>query len=374
MQSSVKRRTAMRPLTILHTEWSDGWGGQEIRIVDECRGVAARGHRVLLAARQQCRILAKAHEAGLETFTLPMTGAFDLRSARRLRALLRTERVDILNTHSSVDSWIGALATRFRKVKLVRTRHLSSAVPSHPFNIIYRLPDAVVTTGESIRQQLIAGRQIAPARAISIPTGVDIEHFAPRPADPATKRSLGLPDNCRLVTIVAVLRRFKRHDLFLQAAGKLRADFPDARFLLVGEGPRRNYIEAAIVDFKLTDRVVLAGHCDDVRPFLAASNVIVLSSDSGEGVPQSITQALAMARPVVATNVGSVNELIQNEVTGLLVPILDVDALAAGIARFLRQPDFAAACGQRGRQHIVENFSRERMIDRTLELYARLTG
>jgi glycosyltransferase involved in cell wall biosynthesis len=362
----------VRKLTIFHTEWSDGWGGQEIRIVEEARGVAERGHRVVVAARPHCRILAKAREAGLETRQLEMQRAFDGRAVRRLGDMLRQERADILVTHSSPDSWIGAFAAKRAGVKLVRTRHLSSKVPTHPLNIIYRLPDAVVTTGESVRRQLIEHSRLREDRVVSIPTGVDLEKFSPRPPDLAAKRRLGLPEGCKVATIVAVLRRFKRHELFLEAARTLSKKHKDYKFLIVGDGPRRADIEQAIGEYHLTECVLMTGHLDDVRPVLSFSDVVVLSSGWGEGVPQALAQALAMARPAVATDVGSVSELVRDGQTGLLVPKEDAEALAAAMERMVHQTEFASACGRRARQHVVENFSREKMITDTLALYERL--
>lgn len=362
----------MKPLTILHTEWSDGWGGQEIRIIEESKGVAARGHRVKILARPQCRILAKAREAGLATRELETRGSFDFRAIRSLRKIIAEENADIVNTHSSVDSWIGGLATRGLPVKLVRTRHLSSNVPRHAFNVVYRLPDAVVTTGEAVRRQLIQHCRLDPDRVVSIPTGVDVEKFIPQSPDLETKRALGIPDSMPVVTMVAVLRRFKRHDLFLEMATAFRVETDAIRFLIVGEGPQRANIENIINSRKIRDCVILTGHCDDVRPILALSDVVVLSSDSGEGVPQAIAQALAVGRPVVATDVGGVSELVKHEVTGLLVPPNDARSLFHAVKRLIREPALAAELGRQGREHVVRNFSKELMVQKTLDLYARL--
>jgi glycosyltransferase involved in cell wall biosynthesis len=364
----------VRTATILHTEWSNGWGGQEIRIVEEAKGIAERGHRVLIAARPECKILEKARAAGLETRPIAMRNSLDMRAVRQLCALIRAENADVLNTHSSVDSWLGAFAAKLTGTKLVRTRHLSTPVARHWLNVVHRMPDAVITTGEAVRQQLIQKNRLRADKVVSIPTGVDIEFFSPRAPDFAAKTALGLPETSKVVSVIAVLRRFKRHDLFLEAAKILTERDPTLRFLIVGEGPQRANIVRLVRERGLSENATLTGHCDDVRPILSFSDVVALSSDSNEGVPQSITQALAMARPVVATNVGGVGELVQHERTGLLVPPLDPQALAAAVTRFLREPKFGAECGARGREHIRRNFSREQMLDRTLELYWRLLG
>lgn len=361
----------MKSFTIVHTEWSDGWGGQEMRIIQEAKGITARGHRVIIAARAHCHILSQAKTVGLPTRTLRLRKSFDFASIRELRRLLETESADILNTHSSVDSWIGAIATRLTGTKLLRTRHLSAPVPQHIFNFVYRVPDMVITTGEAVRHRLITHNHLRSDKVLSIPTGVDTSHFTPRPPDLAAKRALGLPDTAPIITIVGILRSIKRHDLFLAAAALLRQQNCDFRFLIVGEGPQRHNIERIIAERHLSDVVLLTGHVDDVRPILSFTDVKVLCSDL-EGVPQAVAQALAMARPVVATAVGAVPELVRDQITGLLVPPNNATALAEAVEQMLGDSTLACDCGRRGREHVVQHHSREKMVDQMLELYTRL--
>ncbi len=362
----------MRPLTVLHTEWSTAWGGQEMRIVNEARGVAAHGHRVVIVACPEAKILPCARAAGLAVRSLRMRHGFDLNAIRELRTIIRSEHADIVNTHSSVDSWVGGFAAKLSRVKLVRTRHLSKPVRRHPLNFVYRMPDAIITTGEAARQHLITYNRLPPDRVVSVPTGVDIDYFSPQPPDPKIRAAWGIPAAAKVVTNVAVFRRLKRHDLFLKAAAQLR-QWPDLYFVLVGDGRWRPELTQLVDDLDLTDRVVFLGQVEDVRPALSASDLVASASES-EGVPQSIAQALAMALPVVHTEVGSVGQLIEHERTGLLVPPGEPQALAAGIERFLREPSFAHDCGLRGREHVRAHYSHERMIERVLQIYKSVTA
>ncbi len=355
-------------MVILHSEWSTGWGGQEIRIINEARGVTERGHRVVIVAPPGARILAHAHAAGLAARELPMHHGFDLRAIGALRRIIRSERADIVNTHSSIDSWVGAFAAKLAGVKLVRTRHLSKPLSRHVLNFVHRMPDAIITTGEAIRRQLIERNGLRPDAVVSVPTGVDVEHFSPRPCPSAFKTALRLPTDAKIISSVAVLRYFKRHDVLVIAAACLH-QYADLYVLIAGEGAQRPLLEEQIDDLGLTDRVRLLGHVRNVRPVLSCSDVVVSSSASHEGVPQALSHALAMARPVAATDVGGTGELIIHEHTGLLVPPNDPAALAAAIERLLREPSLARECGERGRAHVVAHYSYERMIDRVLALY-----
>ena len=364
-------RVRLTPAVIVHTEWSDAWGGQELRIIGEARGVAAHGHRVVIVARPGAQILSLAATAGLPTRALQMRQAFDLRAVIGLCRIIRAEHADIVNTHSSVDSWIGAFAAKLTGKKLVRTRHLSKPLSGHVLNFVHRMPDLVITTGESIRQQLIEQTGLKPQVVVSVPTGIDVERFSPQPCASTFKTSLGLPADARIVANIAVLRPFKRHDVLVNAAALLR-DRLGVHVLIAGEGGQRPAIEQLVRSLGLDECVRLLGHVDDVRPLLSCSDVVVLSSGSHEGVSQALMQALAMARPVVATDVGATAELIVHERTGLLVPPNDPAALAMAIERMLREPSFARECGAAGRQHVVDHYSEGEMIDRVLALYERL--
>jgi glycosyltransferase involved in cell wall biosynthesis len=361
----------MKPAVIVHTEWSTAWGGQELRIVGEARGIAARGHRVVIVACPGAKILALAAAAGLPTHVLAMRHAGDLRAIIRLCRIIRDERADIVNTHSSVDSWIGAFAAKLTGTKLVRTRHLSKPWARHPLNFVHRMPDLTMTTGEAIRRQLIEQNGLNPNTVVSVPTGIDVEHFSPRPCAGGFKTSLGLPPDAKIITNVAIWRRWKGHDVLVSAAALLR-DRWDVSVLIAGEGGENAAIKRQIQSVGLGERVRFLGHVDDLRPLLSCSDVVVSSSSSHEGVPQSLAQALAMTRPVVATDVGSTGELIVHEHTGLLVPPNDPAALAAAIDRLLSDPTLARLCGERGREHVVARYSYERMIDLVLDLYETL--
>ncbi|MBF0528525.1 MAG: glycosyltransferase, partial [Deltaproteobacteria bacterium] len=207
---------------------------------------------------------------------------------------------------------------------------------------------------------------------ISIPTGVDLDIFNPEISTEDVRAEFGLVPGQRVITMVAVLRSWKRHEVFLEAAAYLTATRPDIRFFIVGEGPRRPDIEAAIAALNLNSRVIMTGHRSDVAKILAVSDVCVLTSESSEGVPQAVLQYQAMARPVVATNVGGVPEVIEHERTGLICPINDHLAVAEAVARILDDPGLAERLGREARRYVEEKHSLQAMAGTTLELYERI--
>lgn len=359
---------------ILHTEWSNGWGGQEQRIILECLKAIERGHQVLIACQPGSGILAKAQEKNIPTVEVTMRSGFDPRAILQLAQLMRSCKADVVNTHSGKDTWLGSIAARLAGVRLlVRTRHLSVPISTSPLNFVHRMADGIITTGETIRQELITRNRLPAERIISIATGVSIKRFDPQSVDAtAVRLELGLPHDAQVVTMVAVLRGMKRHDLFVEAALILRDHFPEAHFLIVGEGPGREWIEGLIRDAGMQGRITMTGYRQDVEAVMAASDVVVLTSDRNEGVPQSLSQAMAMGKPVVAAPVGSTAELVRHEETGLIATCGDAPSFAEAIARLLEDPELSRRLGEAARQHILNNYTDDIMIDRTIAFYNQL--
>ena len=356
-------------LRILHTESSLGWGGQEIRVLTEAAGVARHGHRVLLAAPREARIHAEAARFGVEAVALPI-GRKGLRGVLALRRLLATHAVDVVNTHSSTDSWLAALALRTmaHAPALVRTRHISAPVPrNRATRWLYGVAsDRIVTTGERLRAQVTQESGVAPARVVSIPTGIDLGRF--HPGDRAqARRELGLDAEAPLVGIVATLRSWKGHRFLLDALASLER--PALRLAIVGDGPQREALGAQVDRLGIGERVLFAGNRDDVAPWMRAFDVFCLPSYANEGVPQSLMQAMACGLPVITTAVGSIPEIVTDGINGVVVPVQDTQALARALAALLDDPARRAALGARALADARERFGEERMVERMIDVF-----
>jgi glycosyltransferase involved in cell wall biosynthesis len=360
--------------SILHTEWSNGWGGQEQRIILECRKMRELGHKVVIACQPGSGILAKAREFDIPVEEVVMRGSIDPFAVWNLYRVIKRHGINVVSTHSGKDSWSAGFAAKLARVDLlVRTRHLSLPVSNSPFNFVYRMADGIVTTGEAIRNTLIADNGMAPERIVSIATGVSMERFdAGRTGSPQLKKDLGIPEGAPVVTMVAVLRGMKRHDLLVAAAALLRGEFPETRYLVVGDGPGRESIEGMVREAGLEDRVIMTGYRNDVPEILAISDLVVLTSDRFEGVPQSISQAMAMARPVVAAPVGSTAELVLDGATGLLAQTGDAASFARAIARLLTDAPLRSALGQAARAHVLQGYTDDIMAQKTENFYRLL--
>ncbi len=358
-----------RPRTLLHTESSRGWGGQEIRIVSEAAWLAQHGVRIILAAQPGSRILDEARRAALHTVAVTMRGAWDLAAIVRLARLIRREAVDVVHTHSSVDAWVGGSAARLARVPVVRSRHVSIPIRA-AFNPVYRwFADRVITSGDAIRRLVLAGAA-RPETVVAIPAGVDPEEFAPGPPSDAARREFG--GAAPIIGSVAMFRGSKGHEDLLAAFEALRADWPSARLLLVGDGIRRHQLEELVRVRDLAASVRFAGFRRDVADLLRLMDLVVLASTRTEGVPQSLLQAMAAGVPVVATSVGGIPEVIRDGETGLLVPPGRPDLLAGAMRAVLGDPAAARRRAVAARRLVEARYSSARCLDELLRLYAEL--
>ena len=372
---SRKESNNGRVFSILHTEWSpDGWGGQERRIIQECLRVQEMGHKVVIACQPGSAVLENAIRNDIPVEQVVMRRVFDPKAVWKLYRAIKKHGINVVSTHSSKDSWSGGLAAKLAGVDLlVRTRHISSPISNSPFNVVYRMPDGIVTTGEALRETLIRENGMAPERVVSIATGVSLQRFdAARPADLSLKRELGIPERAPVVTMVAVIRGMKRYDLFVAAAALLQEEFPEARFLVVGDGPGRDKLLAQIREAGLAERVIMAGYRSDIPGIYGISDIAVLTSDRSEGVPQSITQAMAMGLPVIASPVGGITEMVLDGKTGILAATGDAVSFARAIGKLLRDEPLRSELGRAARNHVLQRYTEEIMARRTLEFYSRL--
>jgi glycosyltransferase involved in cell wall biosynthesis len=363
-----------RSYTILHTESSLGWGGQEHRTFAEMRLLRERGYRLLLAADPRGELHRRAVREGLTTFPLEFGGTRNLEAWLGLRRLLQQERVDILNTHSSLDSWVGFLAwlTIKNRLTLVRTRHLATPVAKNwPTRRLYQAPAAVITTSRDI-SELLHRRLGVPEECLhAIPTGVSLTDFTPRPPDPDLAAGLGLPPGVFVFGTVSVLRSWKGHLYLLEALKYLLEQGLAATLIIVGEGPYRPVIEEKVQGLGLAEQVRLVGHQEWIPDWLALMDVFVLASYAHEGVPQSLLQALAMSKPVVATRTGGIPEVVIPEETGLLAPARDSRALAQHMSRLMWDASLREKFSQQGTQ-VASSYSLDRMADALEALYAEI--
>lgn len=308
---------------------------------------------------------------GVPVTDLGMTAKWHWDAFWRFYRLLRRERPAILHTWMFHANIPGRLLGRLAGIPIVvsseRTMGQEARWRYRLDRLTAPLADRVVCVSQPVADFAVRNVGLPAHKIAVIPNGLDLQAFEGLPTRQEARAALGLPAGQPLVGVVARLTPVKRLDVLLQALAAL----PEAGAVLVGDGPQRAQLEALSRELGLADRVHLAGHQDDVRPWLAALDVFALSSD-WEGLPNAVLEAMAAGLPVVATAVGGTPEVVVNGATGLLVPPNNPPTLAQAIAALLRDPELGGRMGKAGRERVAQHFSVEQMVRQTERLYEEL--
>lgn len=363
-----------RPLRILHTESSWGWGGQELRILTESAALQKRGHTISIATLPDTPLFQAALERGIPVFPVPIRKK-RLEGLWAIRKLLCEQPQDIVNTHSSTDAWLTALACCTLRLppRIVRTRHVSTPVrPSIPNRWLFGTSaSAVVTTGEIVRRMLIDDLGIDPSVIASVPTGVDSQIYNGISAQErqALRARLNLPDSTYLIGTVATLRLLKGMDYLFEAIKLI--DDPGLHLCVVGDGPQRQHLDQLCQKLGLQSQITMAGEQRNVSDWLRAFDLFAFPS-LAEGVPQALAQAMLTELPCVTTDAGGIPELAQHMKTAWVCPPKDPQALAKGILAIKADPGLGIALAANARRHCKDQFSVDAMADRMLAIYRRV--
>jgi glycosyltransferase involved in cell wall biosynthesis len=293
-----------------------------------------------------------------------------------LAALLVDLRPDVIHNHMYRAELVGTRAAialgevGHRRPYVVSTVH-SSRVRSEEDREMLRLltprMDQLIAVSEAIEAKLVAeGRTAAPVQRIY--NGVDLSRYDHQEPCCTLPEEYGMEPGSQIVGVVARLEPEKGHATLLEAWPTVLRSVPDAYLLIVGEGSRREALEALARDLRIAHRVVFTGRRDDVPAVTAALDVAVLPSYR-EAQGLSILEALALSRPVVASNVGGIPEMITDGVNGLLVPPHDADALAAAIVRLLLDHPYADTLGRAGHDMVHDRFCIDVMVDAIERIY-----
>ncbi len=309
----------------------------------------------------------------------------DLKAFVALRRILREGRYDILHTHMSKAALLGALAgATMQKIRVVNTAHnLGFIAMPQPwkkavFWIYDRLIssvgiDATITVSSIVGNRAKRARLIPARRLHVIRNGIREGRFDPHAKSASASREmLGIGGNGeKLILCVARLVWFKGLQTLLAAMPSIAQEHPGARLVIVGEGELREKLEQQIEQLNMQRHVMLAGERTDIPDLLAACDLFVLPSVS-EGLPISILEAMAAARPVVATSVGGIPELVADGQSGRLVAPGRPDELARAMSDLLGDPKLRAQMGAAGHARFRSMFSQQAMVESTQDLYRAL--
>ncbi|HEY0504053.1 MAG TPA: glycosyltransferase [Lysobacter sp.] len=318
----------------------------------------------------------------LRLLSLPVNAVYDasgLHAWRELSRMLRRERFDVVQSQHEKADVLNALLPRVPGTVYVSNRRdmgfKKSARLQQLFRRLNPRYDTVVAPARQILSGLAEREGLDPLRMTWIPNGVDTRRYAPAPLQKRldARRGLGLDDDAVVFGCVARMTEVKRHADLVDAFAQVRGSLPQARLLLVGDGPLLPEVRERIAARGVQDAVMLLCARDDVDTLLPAMDALVLPSSS-EGMSNAILEAMACGLPVVATSVGGNLHLVQHETTGLLVPPLDPISLAAALQWLGASPHARRRMGQAARTRVEREFSLDAMVLAFDQLYLRLLG
>jgi glycosyltransferase involved in cell wall biosynthesis len=366
-------------------------GGPSVHVILLSAGLRPLGYETRLVvgkeAPREGNMLALAAEknvvceamAGLGREIAPLS---DLRALWGLLRLMRSWRPHIVHTHTAKAGLLGRVAARAARVPtVVHTYHghvlrgYFSPAKEALFRRLERglaaAADALVAVSESVKRDLVE-LAVAPAEKIRVvPLGLDLAHLAGELPRGVLRREAGIPDEAPLVGMVGRLVPIKDAPTFLEAARLVREKSPGARFALVGDGEERPALEALARELGLDGAVAFFGWRRDLAAVYGDFDVVVNASRN-EGTPVALIEALAAARPVVATRVGGTPDLLGAGELGRLVPPGDAGALARAVLETLTGSEAARAVARAGREHVLERHSADRLVRDVDALYREL--
>lgn len=295
-----------------------------------------------------------------------------LLSVRRVANLIRDWEVDIVHCHLPMAGVVGRLASRTSGVPLVYTEH-NKMERYHPLtrraNILtWEMQAGAIAVSQEVKDSIDRHTESeVPVHVVL--NGIDSSRYRRDSGERKELRGeLGIPEDVEVVGTVAVFRQQKRLDQWLEAAALVARDRDDVHFLLVGDGPLRDDLQALGESLGLTEKLHFPGLQQDVRPFLEIMDVFVMSSEF-EGLPLALLEAMAMSCVVIATEVGGIPEVIRSGTNGYLTKVNDPEALGGLILRVLQNVDDRSRIQTEARQTIKERFGIAEMVANTEAIY-----
>ena len=339
-----------------------------------------RFNPVLLCMREAGPLAETVAKEGIKVYSNLTSDKYDFTVALRLQRIMRQEEIHALETFGSGEKlfW-GRLCAKWAGVPAITSSLHKTFIKGKAHSVeflnrmLWGLNDRIIAIGEASKDYLVNCERVPEKKVTVIYNGVDLEKFKPRSPELRIKSELGVPEENQVVGILAVLRPEKAHQVFLESAKIISQELPKVSFLVVGDGGERAKLEEFSSELGLDGRVIFAGNRSDVPEVLSIFDVAVLCSDPYiETLPTAILEAMAMAKPAVATEVGCLREMVIEGTNGYLLPPRKSKELAQAISKLLKSPELAQKMGREGRRRVEELFSIERMVGKREELFEEI--
>ncbi len=335
-------------------------------------GLQERGHDVTIVSRPDAKLQSRAHVHRVAFAGIRMRNEFDLASVRELRMLIKEKKPDVIHVHKGVAHSLALAATYMHPIgAFVVNRGVS--FPLDPWNrgkFRTRRVDRVVTVCEQIRGVVIRSGKLPPDKVTVVYAGTDVDVFDPAKWDRTSFRREKKIDEAKFLITQVGIRDWKG---WKELTGAV-AELPDVHLALVGcrNDAERDEVTAYARERGLADRFTAIEYRDDMPNVFAATDLVVDASWAGTGITGTIREAMAMERPVIATDCGGNAELVSSPDVGWLVPQKNHEVLVRSIREVMTDRAHAADVGRKARRHVIRGFSKEIRVTRLSRLYGEI--
>lgn len=350
-------------MKILHLISSAGFYGAENVVATLACELSKLGHAATVGLFENAHcpangVAEQMQARGVSIVRIPCRSRWDARAMTSIRQKIASDKFDLVHTHGYKSDIYGYFAARRSRIPMVATCHLwtgsTRAVRLYERLDAFFLRRASAVVGVSEAITFALQKAGVPAKRVqTIYNGINVPAF--QNAAPNLRRELEIGKR-PLIGTVGRLEKQKGIEYFIRAAKGVLSEFPDAMFVIVGEGSLRNELTRTIHELSLENNVCLLGERTDMTNVYASLDVFVLASIQ-EGMPMTVLEAMAAGKPVVATNVGAVGRLVISEQTGILVQPRSVGDLQTGVLRYLQDSEFCSRLGNSGKSLVESSFS-----------------
>jgi glycosyltransferase involved in cell wall biosynthesis len=327
----------------------------------------------IIAVPGKSKLFAESVQKNLKTIAFKAVNSFDFLGILKLIKIIKKYNIDIAHIHQGKIYWTSLAAKLFcRNVKVVFHRRQDTRRGIISRNH-YRFADAVIAVSESVANGLIKYEKVLSGKVKVVYNGVNFDKFNDNIYFADIIKKYSLQDKTVVGTVGAIVDFKGKGQIYLIEAAKfLRKDYPNLRYLIVGDGKGSEEQIAYAKNLKVEDIVYFVGYQEEVQKFVAAMDIFCLLSWDSEGMPNVVIEAQALKKPVIVTNIGGNPESFVAATTGIMIKPSNSDQIAQAIKKLVDNPDIAKQFGNAGKQFVNKNFSIEKMVEDTLAVYKQV--
>lgn len=363
------------------------FGGGERVFSQIIRGLNTDKFNTFVASRPGGTFAEKLREVGVQIEPLDMTSRYNLGNVLRLKKIIKTKNIQIVHSQGGRADFYARIAAKIANAPILISS-IAMLVEGYDVGILRKSlyvfmdrwtekwVDKFIILTEALRRTLIERHNIPQEKIIKIHNGIEIEEYNPdleeiRNKKLEIRKEFGLKTDTPVIGAIGRLVWQKGFEYLIEAMSEVLKKYPDAKFLIAGEGPLKNRLVAESEKLSVVDRIAFAGFRSDVKEILASIDVLAMPSLL-EGLPLVLLEAMAMAKTIVATRIDGITEVLEDGKTGLLVPAKNSHALADVLIEILKDKKKASLLGRNARKMAEEKFSVERMVRQTESVYEKL--